>query len=288
MGASTLQGEWNSSDRFIGMLAFAAIIHAVLILGLGFEAPKPEAVKKSLEIALVMTPSRQAPEKADFLAPENQFGSGEAPKKTIPRPIPAPREGAGRQMEKTANPKRLPEPEPKAVLKQASSEKKIVAATGQADPSGSEHPRISADALNQQIAEFSAEFSKSLMDQANRPRMVYINSVNAHKYKAASYEQAWQDKVERIGNLNYPDEARRRNLSGSLLLSVGIKPDGSVYSIKVRHSSGEAALDDAAERIVRMAAPFAPFPEELKQEADVLIITRTWKFSSDNHMETSQ
>ena len=117
--------------------------------------------------------------------------------------------------------------------------------------------------------------------------MVYVNSVNAHKYKAAAYERTWQDKVERIGNLNYPDEARRKNLSGGLLLSVGIKPDGSIHSIQVRRSSGESVLDDAAVRIVRLSAPFSPFPEELKQEADVLVITRTWKFSNDNRVETS-
>ena len=83
-----------------------------------------------------------------------------------------------------------------------------------------------------------------------------------------------------------PEDARRKNLSGSLTLAVGIKQDGTIYSIKLRESSGEAVLDQAAQRIVRLAAPFSAFPEELKQEADVLVITRTWQFTDGHRMET--
>ena len=103
------------------------------------------------------------------------------------------------------------------------------------------------------------------------------------KYKAAAYEKAWQAKVERLGNLNYPNEARRKKLSGSLILSVGLNDDGSIYNIKVRHSSGHKVLDDAAVQIVRLAAPFAPFPDGLKEQADVLVITRTWKFFNNSY-----
>ncbi|MBS1211687.1 MAG: TonB-like protein [Proteobacteria bacterium] len=282
----TAHGEWNSADRLLITLVLASIVHAVLILGVSFELPKPAKIQKSLEIALVRTPSRQAPEQADFLAQENQFGSGEAVKKAIPKAVPVPQQGKGQQLTPAPNLTRAPEVRPRQVIKQASAEKKAVEDSGVDIRVEEERPHISADALRQQITEFSAEFAKSQENQAKRPRMVYINSVNAHKYKAAAYERAWQDKVERIGNLNYPDEARRRNLSGGLLLSVGIKPDGSIHSIQVRRSSGEAVLDDAAMRIVRLSAPFSPFPEELKQEVDVLVITRTWKFSSDNRVET--
>ena len=124
-------------------------------------------------------------------------------------------------------------------------------------------------------------------EAAKRKKIVYVDSVSANKYKAASYEKAWQEKVERIGNLNYPDEARKQDLSGALLLSVGINSDGSIYGIKVRRSSGYQALDDAAIRIVRLSAPFAPFPEGLREEAEVLVITRTWKFFNDYSLATS-
>lgn len=180
--------------------------------------------------------------------------------------------------------------EPEPVLWQAKADKKVAAPArkkGRVEPSPAP-PHLTAELLSQQIAEVTTEFNRSREDQAKQQRMVYINSVNAHKYHAAAYEAAWQEKVERLGNLNYPEEARRKNLSGSLLLAVGINADGSIYSIKVRQSSGEAVLDEAAQQIVRLAAPFAPFPKELLGEADVLVITRTWRFSIDNRVETGQ
>ena len=90
--------------------------------------------------------------------------------------------------------------------------------------------------------------------------------------------EAWRAKVERIGNINYPDEARQRELSGSLLLDVSIRPDGSVIEIVVRRTSGHKVLDDAAVRIVELAAPFAPFPSDIAREVDILHVTRTWRF----------
>lgn len=287
MGAIGMQGEWHSSDRLLVTLVLASIIHVMVILGVRFELPRAGKIRNSLEITLVRAPAMQVPEKADYLAQENQFGSGEAEHRAIPAAEPVFQAGQGRQSTQAPNLAHAPEVKRRQVIKQQTpSEKKVADDVGEAEVE-EERPHLSADALRQQIAEFSSEYVKSREDQARRPRMVYVNSVNAHKYKAAAYERAWQDKVERIGNLNYPDEARRKNLSGGLLLSVGVNPDGSIHSVQVRRSSGETVLDDAAVRIVRLAAPFSPFPDELRQEADVLVITRTWKFSSDNRVETS-
>jgi protein TonB len=92
----------------------------------------------------------------------------------------------------------------------------------------------------------------------------------------------WVAKVERVGDLNYPDAARRQNLSGKLIVQVAVHPDGSVREITIRKPSGYKILDDAAVRIVKLAAPFAPFPDAIRQETDVLYITRTWVFTSGN------
>ncbi len=92
--------------------------------------------------------------------------------------------------------------------------------------------------------------------------------------------EAWRAKVERVGNLNYPDEARRKKLSGSLILDVALNSDGSINEITIRRPSGQPVLDDAAVRIVKMAAPYAPFPEDFVKEVDILHITRTWQFQS--------
>jgi len=127
------------------------------------------------------------------------------------------------------------------------------------------------------LASVSSEINQKLEMRSKRPRRKFI-SANTKEYRYAAYMESWRAKVERVGNLNYPDEARRKNLSGALLLDVGLNPDGSVREINVRRSSGHKSLDDAAIRIVELAAPFAPFPDEILREVDVLHVTRTWKF----------
>jgi protein TonB len=131
------------------------------------------------------------------------------------------------------------------------------------------------------MASLSAEVDQRLQAYAKRPRQKWI-SARTREHRYAAYMEAWRAKVERVGNLNYPDEARRRNLSGDLLLDVAIRTDGSVVEISVRRSSGHKVLDDAAARIVRLAAPFAPFPKSIKEETDILHVQRTWRFLTGN------
>ena len=90
--------------------------------------------------------------------------------------------------------------------------------------------------------------------------------------------EAWRAKVERVGNLNYPDAARKKKLSGSLILDVALNDDGSTNQITIRRSSGHKVLDDAAIRIVELASPYSPFPDHIREETDILHITRTWQF----------
>jgi protein TonB len=131
------------------------------------------------------------------------------------------------------------------------------------------------------MASLSAEVDRRLDAYAKRPRRKWVSaSTRQHRY--AAYMEAWRSKVERVGNLNYPDEARRRQLSGNLLLDVALRADGSVERITVRRSSGHKVLDDAAVRIVRLAAPFARLPKSIRQETDILHIQRTWRFLSSH------
>ncbi|GMQ76832.1 MAG: energy transducer TonB [Gammaproteobacteria bacterium] len=131
------------------------------------------------------------------------------------------------------------------------------------------------------MASLSAEIDRRLQAYAKRPKRKWITArTKEHKY--AAYMDAWRQKVERVGNLNYPDEARRANLSGNLLLDVALRPDGSVDEIILRRSSGEKALDDAAIRIVNLAAPFARFPRNIAEDVDILHVERTWQFLSGN------
>ena len=121
--------------------------------------------------------------------------------------------------------------------------------------------------------------------RANKPRRKYITA-NNKDHRFASYMEAWRAKVERVGNINYPYEARKKHLSGKLLLDVAILPDGEVQKITIRRSSGKKILDEAAVRIVELAAPFAPLPESITREVDILHITRTWNFVNDSQFTT--
>jgi protein TonB len=128
-----------------------------------------------------------------------------------------------------------------------------------------------------EIARVTAELEQRTLAYTKMPKRKSINA-STKEYKYAAYLDAWRRKVERIGNLNYPDQAKRSKLYGNLVLHVAVKADGSVEQIKVLHSSGHKILDDAAIRIVRMAGPFSPFPNEIRKETDILDITRTWQF----------
>jgi len=147
-------------------------------------------------------------------------------------------------------------------------------------------PGLSAGLLSQQISEVSESIYMNRSLAMLDTKIVYAKDVKNNRLVVAAYEQAWQEKVEQHGNRNFPEEARRQKLSGSLVLAVGIQPDGRVYSVQVLQSSGQAVLDNAARHIVDLAAPFAPLPREIRQEVEVLVITRTWRFDSDFRLET--
>jgi len=131
--------------------------------------------------------------------------------------------------------------------------------------------------MSMKMASLSAEIDKRLEEKAKRPRRDFI-SASTREYKYASYMEAWRAKVERIGNINYPDEARQNRLSGILRMTVALNADGTINEITVDKSSGHQVLDEAAIHIVRLASPFAVFPENIRKDVDILHITRTWKF----------
>lgn len=173
-----------------------------------------------------------------------------------------------------AKPEPEAKPEPKTLVAQASPVKE------QPTPKVVTPPLPTAAQLITRsfaMASLNAELQQKLDVRAHRPRRKFI-SASTKEYRFASYMVAWTAKVLRVGNLNYPDEARRKNLSGSLLLDVAINSDGSVNEITVRRSSGYKILDDAAVRIVELSAPYAPFPDDFAKELDILHVTRTWNF----------
>jgi protein TonB len=277
----------SNSDSLLIALFVAVIVHIVLILGMNFTTPQPEKINKSINITLVNTPAKKAPKKADFLAQENQLGAGQKTKKPEPPAQKLPSQGNSqvKQPKKTA-PEESKPTEVQKIITQQKAEKKVVAA-GKTDVANQpeKRPQLTAESLQQQLTQLGKEIRQS-QPSADQTKIKFVDSVNAHKYVAAQYMKDWETKVERTGNLNYPEVAAKKNFSGTLTMDVGINADGSIYSIRINKSSGNPALDEAAKNIVRMSAPFAPLPLELRKELDVLVITRVWKFSDESGLVT--
>jgi len=287
----------SPSDRLGLMLFLAAGFHLLVILGVSFELEerkKNEARQQSLEVMVIQKPVElpEADEKADYLAQTSQTGGGEQdePARPTTRAIATPAQQAAPQPSLNQSPQPPPRPAappPKPVITQAASPHKIAAAKTR--PAIESPPQPTSAQLfasrDQEIAHLTAELERRTLAYAKMPKRKAI-SASTKEYKYAAYLDAWRRKVERIGNLNYPDEAKRQKLYGNLILHVAIKQDGSIEQVRVLHSSGHKMLDDAALRIVRLAGPYSPFPQEIREETDILDITRTWQFLRDNRLDS--
>jgi protein TonB len=270
----------NSTDMLgIGLL-FATALHAFIILGISFrpsDLNKPEFRQKNLDVMVIrnVTQPPKENEQADFLAQTSQAGGGEALKPVKPQiaeaplpsvpvqPVEVPRRTNPRDNSLTTelSDRQIPTEKPQ-------SQKPL-------PPLPSSRQLITSREL--EIARISAELERKTQAYAKLPKRKTLNA-NTKESKYAAYLDAWRRKVERIGNLNYPDQARRDKLYGNLILHVAVRSDGTIEEIRVRRSSGHKILDDAAVRIVRLAAPYSPFPNEISEETDILDITRTWQF----------
>ncbi len=277
----------SNSDSLLIALFGAAIVHIVLVLGINFTTPQPAKITRSIDITLVNTPAKKPPEKAKFLAQDNQTGAGEKVIKPEPPKQQRPSQGNKqvKQIKKTAAEESKPKAAPKLIARQKSEKKVVVASKPVVVSQPEKRPQLTAESLQQDIAHLGTKIRQS-RPSADQGKIKFVDSVSAHKYIAAQYMKDWESKVERTGNLNYPAAATKENFSGSLTMDVGIKADGSIYSIRISRSSGNPALDEAAKKIVRMSAPFAPLPLDLRKELDVLVITRVWKFSDESGLVT--
>ena len=278
-----MQGP-SSSDTLLVAAFIAAILHAFLILGINFSAAKPEEVSRAIEITIANTPVKKAPKHASFLAQDNQIGAGD--KKSKPEPPKQKLPSQGTEPNKQPQKKQLAQPKaaPKKMIATVKpAEQKTAPAETPQQTNKEEAPQLTAEALQQQIAQLGEQIRRQ-HQSADLSKIKHVSAVSTHKAVAAQYMRDWELKVEKTGNLNYPEVARKKNFFGTLTMEVGINADGSVYSIRIKQSSGNSALDDAAKRIVQISGPFPPLPKDLLKELDVLVITRVWKFSDESGM----
>ncbi|HET6546424.1 MAG TPA: energy transducer TonB [Rhodanobacteraceae bacterium] len=268
------------ADRLGVTLLFSVIAHAVLALGLTFEFEKSAPQLPSLDVILVQSANGTAPDKADFLAQANNSGGGESKKAHRPSdPLSGvlPKRTPGVAPLPPADSARPVPPSPVERLTRKHSSFSV--STADRTPKPADIPVPSdRDVLERKLemARLAEEIQREAEHYAKRPKRKFI-SANSREYAYAAYMRGWVARIERLGNLNYPDEARRRQLHGDLVLTVGLDRAGRVKSVDVIKSSGHKVLDDAAIRIVHLAEPFPPIPQN-DDKLDELYITRTWQF----------
>ena len=271
---------YGGADRLGVTLLFSIVAHAVLALGITFEFEKPAPRLPSLDVILVQSANSEKPDKADFIAQANNSGGGDAdtarrPAQPLSSPLPKPVPGIAPVPLEDGAPRPTP-PSMAEVLTRKESDYRV--ATDRQAPESTAPPQDERETEQRkmEMAKLAQEIQRESEQYAKRPKRKYI-SANTREYEFAAYMRAWVARIERIGNLNYPDEARRRQLHGQLVLTVGLERDGRIKSIDVIQSSGHKVLDDAAIRIVRLAEPFPALPES-RDNIDELYISRTWQF----------
>ena len=276
----------TSNDRMAVSMMMALGFHAVVLLGVGFVMDfKPLTHPlETLDVVLVNWRSETTPDDADFLAQASQQGGGESTEASKPSQentgaSPGPAEGVD-PMDQLKQASEIADAEREQVLIEDDTSLFSQQITSIEQP---DDPLPTAAQLMQEsmtMAKLQPGIQRDRESQSKLPRRKWI-SANTRAYEYAAYMQAWVAKVERVGNLNYPEEIRRLKLIGDLIMTVGINLDGSIESIDITRSSGTPQLDQVATRIVRLAGPYSPLPDYIKSEVDVLHITRTWRFSRD-------
>lgn len=241
-----------------------------------------------LQVALVNAKSASKPAKADLLAQANLDGGGNTEKdRRAKTPLPVlPTETpyqdvavASSRAEVQDNATRemltqlragvlVPTPQPKPLEQPEQTE----------SPTANEMMQRTLEAMR-----LEAQIARDMDAYQKIPRRKFIGA-QAKEYRFARYVEDWRMKVERIGNTNYPEAARQNRLYGSLILSVSIRADGTIESVEVKRKSGKRVLDAAAVKIVEMAAPYSPFPDDIRRDTDILNITRTWTFAKGNEL----
>lgn len=284
-----LLGDWRLNIAVVVSL----LLHGVA-LSVEFRFPgqdRPRNRDSSLEVVLVNARHAKAPDQAEVLAQAHLDGGGSTDESVRPT-TPVPPQDARKDGDALADARRIQEPpkveQPKPpVLTSEKSPRPAVKRSDNSPPPVAKPepaPVTGLDLLDSAaaVAKLEAQIDRSLNEYAKRPRKQFIGA-RTREYRFARYVEDWRQKIERVGTLNYPDAARGR-MYGSLLVSVVIRADGSLEKVEIQRSSGKPVLDEAALNIVRLAAPFAAFPPDIRADTDIIEITRTWTFTNSDKL----
>ena len=267
-------------------MLFSIALHAFALFGIAIVLPKPNgaaSLMQPLHVVLVNSRSKSKPVKADALAQANLDGGGNTTEdRQAKSMLPNISDDSQTTPEQSAQQVAHLEDESRRMMTRLKGGNYKIDT-----PQPTQKAETAEDLVQRslEIARLEAQISKNNDYYQHMPRRKFVGA-RTQEYRFAQYIEDWRVKVERIGNLNYPEQARREQLYGKLQLSVSIRADGSVESIEVSHSSGHRLLDAAAMRIVKLASPFAPLPPDITKDTDILTITRTWSFTPSDKLES--
>lgn len=278
--------EPSQRDMVFALAIMASVAVHGMILSTQFIQVNPrnfEDITQPMDVVLVNAKTRDAPLKADVLAQVNLAGGGNVDEdRQAKSPLPASQRESQAQPDSLQRVKQLEE-QARQLMTQLTSKTTIDAT----DHAKARRELDSADLMQQasEMTKLQASISQQQDEYQRRPRREFVGA-SAKSYVFANYVEAWVSKVERIGNNNYPEAARRQGIYGSLRMTVSIFADGKIEKIDIDKSSGSKLLDQAAIRIVDMASPYAAFSREMKEKTDILSITRTWTFTRSDQIVT--
>lgn len=285
--------DWD--DRFTQAILISAILHVLLIFGMQFTPTNPKLFENSsppIDVVLVNAKTKSKPLQADVLAQANLDGGGNVEEnRQAKSPLPAAErdQSMSTEAEFTARVQAL-EQKAKVLMQQIKSDYQVPqqkpAPEAETRPPSPNPAPVNLAERSLEMARLQARIDQQREEYQKRPRRMFVGA-RAQEFTFAQYVEDWRIKVERVGNLNYPEAAKRNSLYGTLLLTVNIFDNGDIESIQIERSSGSKVLDAAAVKIVEMSAPFPRFPEAIRKKVDILGITRSWTFTRSDQL-TSQ
>ena len=280
----------QSGQRLTFAVLFSFALHTFFLFGITFVVPNSKNIptlSQPLEVVLVNSKSSRRPNSATAYAQNNLDGGGNTEDdRQAKTPLPVLGDAQHFTPEQTAQRLRQTQQESQRLLTRSTSDFSVAQNKTQQqnqDSSNAEGHDLVQRSL--EIVRLEAQINKNLSMYEKMPKRKFIGA-RTQEYRYAQYVEDWRAKVERIGNLNYPEIARTQKIYGSLTLTVSIRSDGSVEDIEINRSSGQRILDASAVRIVKLSAPFPPFPPDIAKDTDILSITRTWTFTSSDKLES--
>lgn len=272
------------------------ILHAAIILGVRFVKPEPIRAMNTvmLDVVLMNSKTEEAPKQSDVLAQTNLDGGGNTDERKQRAKTPLPPKPdilPSKKLDLAEAKQKQLEREADHLFKeiQVKSKKNEVFLQENSQRQAAKQSFDRESLLNQakEIARLEGEIAQQYHAYQTRPRRAFFGG-RAKEARFAHYVEEWRMKIERIGNLNYPQAAREQEIYGKLILSVEIHADGRLGKLSIERSSGHDVLDEAAKKIVKMAAPYARFSDDLAKDYDILTIVRTWSFTKENALHTAQ